>query len=504
MGIKSEKAEVSLEAWERQDQAINSPATELLFGGASEGGKSHFIRLALIRWCTEVPGLQCLILRKYYKDVLANHMLGENNFRTMLSPWVKKKLVEITENQVRFLFNGSLITLGQCRTQEDFEKAQGIAKHVLIWDEATQIPQRYLNDLRGWVRMSNEMKERLPEDVRDRFPRIVYTCNPIGESVSWFRRNFVDCRKPFEIEKVGAFTRQFIPSLITDNPSADAVAQRERLMSMHNARVAEALITGDWNSPTGNFFTEYDDDFHSVPDFNPPNHWFKYRVFDWGSADPFAVYWVCVSDGERFKDHTGASRWFPRGAIIAYREWYGCDEKDPSRGIHLRNEDIAKGIVERTKETMSGYTFSDNFPFADRGASKNHEKYTMADDFRDNGCPLTLGNTARVYGWKQVRTRLQGIEGVPMAYITKRCKYLRTYLPALGFSEKNSEDAAEDGEATHSCDAWRLAHTVRPIILSEDMPAEGPKFERFTESVTPNRLLQRLARPNKKSIYVRR
>lgn len=480
-----DQAELDIEPWPRQAQAIETDSTELLFGGASEGGKSHFIRMALILWCVMIPGLQCLILRKYYNDVIQNHMQGENNFKIMLAPWIKHGIVKTTENQVKFPLHGdSLITMAQCRTEEDFEKAQGISKHVLVWDEATQIKARYINDIRGWVRMSNEMKAEIPLEHRDNFPRIIYTANPIGESVSFFKRMFITPRKPFEKEKVGAFIRQFIPSLVTDNKSADPVAQRERLSQMHSANVAEALITGSWETAVGDFFTEYDDDLHVIPNHVPASYLFKFRTFDWGSDDPFAVQWWYVADSETVVQ----DRIIPRGALVCYREWYGNNPENPAKGVHMRNEDIAKGIVSRTHEAMSGITLSDSWPFADRGGSKNGIKFTMADEFFDNGCPLTLGNCARVYGWKQLRSRLQGQSGVPLIYWVESCAAARDYIPALPHHDTKPEDAAESGESTHICDCSRLACTAKPLV--KEAPRETPKV--FNKTMTPQTILKQL------------
>lgn len=485
--IADDPNRIIIAPWPRQADLIESDATEIMFGGASEGGKSHGIRLALILWCSAIPGLQCLILRKHYNDVIENHMEGENNFKILLKKAVDKKIVKITENQIRWVKTGSLITLKQCRNEDDFEKAQGIGKHVLVWDEATQIKQRWITDIRGWVRMSNEMKATLPEFYRNRFPKIIYTCNPIGESVPYFRRTYIETRKPFAKQEVGAFIQQFIPSKVTDNPSADPVAQRKRLMSMHSATVAEALITGDWTQQAGDFYKEYKDEVHAIDPFSIPSHWFKYRTFDWGSADPFVAYWIAVSDGQQVGDFQ-----YPRGSLIVYREWYGCNPSDPSKGIHARNEEIARGIVNRTSETTSNLTFSDNWPFADRGGSKDGERYTMADTFMDCGCPLTLGNTARVYGWKQLRSRLQGINDVPMIYIFKSCKYLRDYIPALMYHETKPEDAQESGEPTHACDAIRLACTVKPLIVDEPIKESG--FDISKESPSYDQVIERLQR----------
>jgi hypothetical protein len=464
---------------------------------------SFFIRIALILWCSCVHNLQCFVFRKYYGDVISNHWDGPQGFRVLLEPWVSQKLVRITENSVTFKATGAQITGHGLLYDSDLEKHQGREKHVLVIDEATQIIARYIHGLRAWVRMPAEMKELLPEQLkalyphippeerRELFPRIIYTANPIGASVGYFRREFVDIRPPFKIEKVGAFFRQYIPSRIEDNPSADMAAQAERLKYLGEA-TARALRLGSWNEPVGDFFPEYNDEIHTVEEFTVPEHWFKYRTFDWGSSEPFCAHWWAVSDGERFKDDVGQDRWFPESALVCYREWYGCNPEDPAKGLGLRNEDIARGIVERTYEKMSGATLSDNYPFADRGHSRNGVKYTMADTFFENSCPLTLGNTSRVYGWKQLRTRLQGKDGFPMLYIFKSCKYLRDYLPALPYHETKQEDAAEHGEATHACDSARLAAAARPWTTYREEPqVKKPVTGNPLSSMSPKMILQK-------------
>jgi len=501
----------------RQALAFYSKSTELLFGGASEGGKSFAGRFFLIAWCSAIPHLQCYIFRKYYGDVISNHMEGPTSFHVMLRQWKQDKLVTITENEIKF-WNGSIIQLHGLLLNKDLEKHIGREKHVIWLDEAGQIPKHHIDGLRAWCRMPKQMKDALPKQLeklyahfseqerRELFPRMFYTTNPEGPSLSYFRRKWIENRNPFDIwqapDNEGGFIRQFIPSKVSDNPSADPIAQKRRLLPLGEAR-AKALIEGDWSAPAGDFFKEYNDDLHAVPNFIPPNHWFKFRTFDWGSAEPFAALWWCVSDGQEFTDENGNQRWFPRESLICYREWYGCDEEDPSKGIHLANELIAQGIVKRTQETTCGLTFSDNYPFADRGHKKNGTKWTMADDFRENGAPLTLGNTARIFGWKEIRSRLQGIEGIPMLYIQQSCTYLRTYLPALGYHETNSEDAQEDGEATHVCDAARLAHTVRPLVRDAEKITE-PDYRDKNKRHTVNSIVSQLNQHNSTIPYVTR
>lgn len=481
----------------RQQEAFNTEATELLFGGASRGGKSHFVRAALITWCLEIPGLQCKIFRKFSEDVIANHMESETGFKVMLEPLIRAKLVEVVKTEVRFLCNGSLISLHHCQ-DDDLGKYQGRGTHVLVLDEATQLSERIIKFLRGWCTMTTEMQARLPDKYKGKFPRVIYTANPIGVTVGYFRREFVKARPAFSIEKVGAWKRQYIPSLVQDNPSEDAQAAKDRLGDIGDAGMAEALIGGNWDAPTGDYFPQYDEKRHVIPNFTPPEHWFRFRTFDWGRAEPFACYWWAVSDGESFEVNLQIEEdgilvpksmklWFPRGALLCYREWYGCyrgiDEKTgnrvtlPGKGCEMSNEDMAKGILARSPLSCEKNidTLTDSYVFPDRGETDGQ---TIAKTFADNGVVLTLGRTKRVAGWSQMGQRLIGKKfdtnadkRIAMLFIMEQCKFLREYIPALPRhpNEAKREDAAEHGEATHACDAARLACMAHEIV--NDAPA---------------------------------
>lgn len=491
-------------------------ATETLFGGASEGGKSTGVRFCLISWHTFIASLQSFIYRKYYNDVISNHMDGPTSFPELLRPWVKEKLVRLRENEIEFVWNNSLISLAQLRTEEDVEKARGREKHVLVLDESTQIVRRHIEGVRGWVRMPIEMKQKLSSQIGhmyphltaaehyELFPRIIYTANPEGVSVNYFRKQFVKARDAFQIErtidKEGGFLRQYVPSRIDDNPSADKEAQRRRLSAFGEAK-AKALIHGSWDEPTGDFFTEFDEDLHVVEDFLPKKEWTKFRVFDWGTSDPAVCLWFCVADGSDVKSKEGNTLWFPSGSLICYREWYICDPENPDKGLHMRNHDMAQGIINRTPESTSNITLSDGWPFSDRGASNSSapsKKYTIADVFADNGVPLMKANLARVQGWSQMRDRLIGVQGVPLIYFTRSCSYCRDYIPALPYSDTNPEDAADSGEATHVCDCIRYACAARPVTIRAPTESKVLVQGKNHSTVTPTKILKRLNPPKRK------
>ena len=149
----------------------------------------------------------------------------------------------------------------------------------------------------------------------------------------------------------------------------------------------------------------------------------------------------------------------------------------------MRNEEIARGIRERTPEKTTGLILTDSLPFQDRGMSRDGRAYRIADVFAEEGCPLQPANTARVTGWAQVRDRLIGIDGDPLLLITENCRYLRDYLPALPRSTTNPEDAAESGEATHLCDCVRYACTARPLVR------DAKREKATTLSAPPNQVI---------------
>jgi len=487
--------ELDLSLHPRQLQAFETPATELLFGGATEGGKSHYARVFLIAACLCVPHLQCVLIRKKYNDILANHVEGRTGFRALLAPLLIAEKVHITNDGVKF-YNGSVIAFQHCQDERQFDSAQGVEKHILVIDEATQISERLIRFFRTWVRMPNEMKATLPEEWKDKLPAILYTANPIGVSVPFFKRQFVDARPHEAIELVEGFKRQYMLSRYTDNPSVDETAHKGRLEGIGDKQVAAALDLGDWNAITGEFFPEWDESRHVVPDCQLPRHFFRFRMLDLGYAEPTAVYWGAFSDGEIFKDEAGNDRWFPRGALVIYREWYICDVNDPAKGLRMRNEDIAAGIISRSQSfEMAIPTLTDSLPFQDRGG----EGPDIV--FQRNGVTLTQGDTSRVTGWAAFRGRLIGVPAkqlgkdirVPMIYFFESCKYARDYIPALPRhpSESKREDAAEHGEATHAPDAIRLGCMVHSII--RDAPYGTPSVvERaIAQKQTMRQLLNR-------------
>jgi hypothetical protein len=81
-------ATVGIQLHQKQGVALQTPATEVLFGGAAGGGKSFLMRSAAIMWCGMIPGLQVYLFRRRRDDLLKNHIEGPQGLRQLLAPWV--------------------------------------------------------------------------------------------------------------------------------------------------------------------------------------------------------------------------------------------------------------------------------------------------------------------------------------------------------------------------------------------------------------------------------
>lgn len=487
----------------KQELVWTSKAKEILLGGDTRGGKSFFIRKAYIRWCAEIPGLLTDIFRVNFDDVIRNYMEGETSFPVLLHDWEKAGLCKINQTEIVF-WNNSRISLEHCADDKVMQKHQGVARHVRTLEESAQILERRVRALSGWVTMSAEMLSRVPEKWAGQFPKILHSTNPIGPSASFYRKNFVKFAKPMTVFDGGPLgTRQYIPFYTDDNPSEDFEATQRRVKeAFPDEAIHKALLNGksgeSWDTLVGEYFPEFDEDKHVVHDFTPPAYWFRYRTMDLGYAEPFAVYWCCVADGETFRDSLGRERWFPRGSLIFYREWYGCDSSDSARGLRMRNEDIAAGIYARSDVgEQRVVTLTDSLPFQDRGGA------FVPKVFADNQVPIVQGDTSRVIGWNQMRARLIGKEfhGVkaPLVYFTESCTYARDYIPQLTRhpSESKKEDAQEHGEPTHCCDAIRLACMAHTVIKDAITPTQS----RINEAIAMKPTMKNIMSYNDRAIY---
>ncbi len=465
--------DLSFELWPKQALLLRSEATEILWGGAAGPGKSHGSRIALIAWCVSIPGLQCYLFRREYSDLIKNHMEGPTGFRSLLQPLVEAKRVIIREREIEFVEEGSKIFLCHCQHEKDVYGYQGAEMHVLILEEATQFTEFQIRYLRSRVRLPDVLAARIPDELKGRFPRIVYPTNPGGVGHAYLKRVLWEPAQKRSLYETwvapdddGGFIRQFIPAKLTDNPSVNPTEYAKRLKGIGSMQYVRALLDGDWSVILGAFFSELSEERHIIPNLLIPEHLFKFAWYDWGYSSPAGCIWFATSDGEAMWTDQDSQITLPRGALIAYRELYICNPDNPSQGAQMSNREQAKAILRASgKEQLAGY-LADGRPFHSDGKALGS---CPAQEFLEEGIRLVKGDTSRESGWSLVHSRLQS--DPPMLYFCRSLKHTWRTMLSLQSSINKPEDA-DDGGEDHLPDCVRGGCTVRRAVREKTIPDE--------------------------------
>lgn len=472
----SQSAELDLHLHPKQGEALNTKATEILYGGAAGGGKSHLMRVAAIIWCSMIPGLQVYLFRRVRDDLIKNHMEGPKGFRAILAGWVTAGLVKIVDDEIRF-WNGAKIYLCHCKDEKDIYKYQGAEIHVLIIDELTHFTESMYRFLRNRVRMVGII---LPAMYAGMFPRILCGANPGNIGHLFVKSTFVDKSPPMAVVRMppseGGMLRQYIPARLEDNPSMgdDDPGYEMRLQGLGSATLVKAMRFGDWDVIEGAFFDCWDSSRHVVRPFEVPQPWSVFWSGDWGSAKPFSFgLWAIVTD--RFKVPDGPV--LPRGAMVRIKEWYGCVEGKPDTGIKLPAERVGEGLWERTKPYKPTANVLDPAAFASDGGPSIAERITKGVRSVGGSLPFRGADNKRVAqrgaigGWDQMRSRMIGDgDGNPMIACFSTCRDSIRTIPALQHDSNRPEDLDTTAE-DHPADDWRYACMSRPWTP----PAKAPK-----------------------------
>lgn len=439
----------------QQTEAFLSTATEILYGGAAGGGKSHLMRVAAISWCTDIPGLQVYIFRRLSDDLAKNHMEGPTGFPALLAEWIDAGYVKTNDsrNFIEF-WNGAKIHLCHCQYEKNMTKYQGAEIHVLMMDELTHFTDKIYRYLRGRCRLG---ALKLSKKYVGLFPRIIAGSNPGGIGHNWVKATFIDPAKPMQIvqqpKSEGGMRRQYIPAKLADNPTLqendpDYV---DRLEGLGNAALVKAMKDGDWNIVAGGMFDDvWEEGRHVLVPFAIPKSWRIDRAFDWGSSKPFSVGWWAESDGTEAIMADGSKRTFPRGTLFRIAEWYGWNGR-PNEGLKMSDAGIADGIVTRqvdlgiTDRVRPGPADSSIFDETNGDSpAKIQERHKVRWDKADK----SPGSRKR--GWQLIRGRLLAGKAErmeePGLFVFDTCRQFIRTVPVLPRSDRDPDDIDTDAE----------------------------------------------------------
>lgn len=442
----------------RQSVAFATKATEVLYGGAAGGGKSHLMRVAAIAWAVSIPGLQIYLFRRTFPDLWKNHMEGPSSFPALLAEWIAGGHARINFGDKQVIFgNGSKIHLCHCQHEQDVLQYQGAEIHVLLMDELTHFLESQYRFLRGRCRLG---ALALPERERGRFPRVLAGANPGGPGHTWVKAAFIDPAPALTLNpqprEEGGMIRQFIPAKLSDNPTMAESDPNyaDRLAGLGRPELVAAMLDGNWDIVAGAMFSDVWPGV-VVPHRVPPSGWQLFRAFDWGAAKPFSVGWFAECDGTAASDG-----WCPKkGSLYHFAEWYGASK--PNEGLRMNDADVARGVLERERQLGIAGRVSAGPADSAIFASQNGD--SIADIHARLGVrwiPADKGPGSRIAGWSHLR-RLMGAAGKKPQeeaglFIADTCRHAVRTMPALPCDPRNPEDVDSDAE-DHAADMIRYA-----------------------------------------------
>ena len=428
---------------------------EALYGGAAGGGKSDALVIEALRQ-VDVPHYRALILRKTYPQ------LSELIDKTMryYRPVFPKAKYNSSSHTWTFP-SGAKITFGSMFRAQDKYNYQGRAFDFIGVDELTHFT---------WEEYSYVMSRNRPTGPGTR----VYMCataNPGGIGHGWVKARFitpappgtrmvqlVDVKTPDGSVVKMRRTRIFIPSTVFDNKKLleNDPGYLGNLASLPEAE-KQALLYGDWDSFSGQVFTEWRNDpahyedqrwTHVIKPFRIPAHWKIWRGYDFGYAKPFSVGWYAADE---------------EGRLYRIKELYGCTGT-PNEGTKVNPVEQARMIkeAEENDPNLKGKHINGVADPAIFDESRGESVAAMQEK-HPNYLFWTPGDHTRLAGKMQMHYRLAfDGEGRPMFQVFDTCRHFIRTIPNLVYDETNVEDI-DTTQEDHIYDECRYVMMENPI-----------------------------------------
>lgn len=443
---------------------------ELLYGGARGGGKTSFLLGDYLQDTPQGAGWKGIIFRRTYPEM--EELLAQAK-EMYLPLGATYKVSERT-----FIFpTGATLKLRHLDGVDDARLYQGHEYSWIGWDELGNWP-----DLAAYNMLKACLRGTDPTITHR---RIRATANPGGPGHHAVKNYFIaPAPQGYDMltSETGT-TRIFIPAKVSDNQIllSNDPDYPNRLREVGSPALVRAWLQGDWNVITGAYFPEFSTYEHTAEFRDPiPAYFQRFRMGDWGSAKPFAFYWGCITDGSYtvYRDDPlafGQTPFTPpKGALLIYREWYGCVPGMLNTGVRYTASRVAAGIKERTPN-LEKITYG----VMDPAAFKQDGGPSHAEVMARNGVFFRPADNTRIAGWNQIRERLTGEDadpdvnngvGIPMLVISTKCPHLIRTLPALQHDDKDPEDCDTEGE-DHPPDALRYGCMSRPWTRPAPAPS---------------------------------
>ena len=440
---------------------------EALYGGAAGGGKSDALVIEALRQVA-IPHYRGLIVRKTYPQLSE---LIDKTMRYYRPVFPKAKYNGSTHTWT--FPSGAKIIFGSMHRQQDKYNYQGKAYDFIGFDELTQFT---------WEEYSYLLSRNRPNGPGTR----VYTratANPGGVGHGWVKARFITPAPPNTriVEKVKVQTpeqgeimqqrtRIFIPSNVFDNKALLSNDPRYigTLAALPEAE-RKALLYGDWDSFSGQVFTEWRNDpkhyqdqrwTHVIEPFPIPKHWKIWRGYDFGFSKPFSVGWYAADE---------------EGRIYRIKELYGYTGT-PDVGLKVNPVEQARMIreAEENDPMLRGRSIQGVADPAIFNESQG-ESIAMMQEKAPNFLYWRPGDHTRLAGKMQFHYRMAfDTDGRPMFQVFDTCRNFIRTIPNLVYSMSNVEDI-DTTQEDHIYDECRYVLMENPISPRQRELMEPPK-----------------------------
>lgn len=419
--------------------------------GGRNSGKSFFLeQLATINTHS----------KKNYKLVVVEDV--ETNVGAGVKDGILKRteefgldsLYESTKNpaEIHHKITGSEVLFRGYRTDDQQKRFKSLNEVTAVWyEEAEKITFEQFKALRMQLRGG---------DAKDR--QLFLSLNPINEdgfvNQEFFLKTPHKVFERFEDGRPKVFEHRMeadidgrkiaVDSLVIvttykDNPylTDEQKAEIEALKD-YDEDMYKMLAEGRFVKPQGAFFKEFQQGIHTCEPFVVPQHWRRYRAFDYG-FDMFACLWIALDDN---------------GRAYVYKEAY---EKDL--------------IISDTIKLLKKMTAKDEYIYAtfappDMWNRRQETGKSVVEYYANEGEFLAKAESNRVTGWLAIKEwlklykRKDGKEE-PNLIIFENCTNLIRCLPQLMRDKHNPNDvdSKTNHELTHAPDALRYFIAGRPL-----------------------------------------
>lgn len=448
-----------------QTMFLQSPAREVLYGGAVSGGKTDALIMNALRSVGH-PKHRSITLRREIDD-LQEIIDRQRIVYEAICPkasWV--------DSRKRWEWpSGAFSFLGSAQRTADIESFKSFEFDLVQWDELTTFERyQYI-----YMLSRNRSKDNhLPLNVRA-------GTNPDGAGHGWVHARFVKGRTPYAIYRMSSeipqpggeplkleLTRQFIPATVFDNPMVSGRDEYIAGLRGMGEQLADALLYGKWDYFRGQMFpygklgglVEVDRGLKQQTCY-------MVRALDYGWTDATVVYWLLV--------YPGLSG-MPDIEVVSELAVSETNVADIAHLMEARETELAsQGLPQVGTSVIDPST-----------KAKRLEGRSILSLFEEAGLWFTPADNDRQAGWARLRNLLElGRLGV-----WRGCApYLLHTLPKLVRDPRKADDI-KDRQDDHGADSLRYAvmsfrdHTPAPTPdIIQSSGSRDMQFERITAAL---------------------